>query len=166
MGRFRTPAMGKIFPLLLALAFLSCQRQPAGPRAIRIELKEYSFTPAAISLPAGQAVQIELMNKGQIKHEFMIGRGGVHEEEGKPHGYIEDFFEHGKVPVEVSGERYEMGSPEEIEEEGWHVEIEPGGRAVLRFTVPEGKVGDWEMGCFVEGHYEAGMRGKVAVVKP
>lgn len=86
--------------------------------------------------------------------------------EGMPHGYMEDFFEHGKVPVEVSGEKFKVGSPEEIEEAGWHVEVEPGGKAVLKFTVPEGKADGWEMGCFVAGHYEAGMKGKMVVAKP
>lgn len=39
------------------------------------------------------------------------------------------------------------------------VDVEPGGQATLRFTVPASAKGEWEMGCFIPGHYESGMSG-------
>lgn len=42
------------------------------------------------------------------------------------------------------------------------------GMTVIEFTVPEDRVGEWEMGCFEDKgtHYDDGMRGKVIVVSP
>ena len=43
--------------------------------------------------------------------------------------------------------------------QGAHVTVEPGGVVELTLLVPADAVGTWEIGCFLEGHYEAGMLG-------
>jgi hypothetical protein len=42
------------------------------------------------------------------------------------------------------------------------------GMTVIEFTIPEDRVGEWEMGCFEDNgtHYDDGMRGKVIIVEP
>lgn len=52
---------------------------------------------------------------------------------------------------------------------GWMVMNNAGSeRTIIEFTVPEDRVGEWEMGCFQDNgsHYEDGMRGKLIVVEP
>jgi len=43
------------------------------------------------------------------------------------------------------------------------VDVEAGGVATLRFTVPATAKGRWEMGCFLAGHYESGMKGTIMI---
>jgi len=42
------------------------------------------------------------------------------------------------------------------------------GTTVIEFTVPDDRVGEWEMGCFEDdgAHYDDGMRGSLTVVEP
>jgi len=41
--------------------------------------------------------------------------------------------------------------------------LEPGGTATLSFNIPDDYKGEWVVGCFIPGHYEANMRGKVII---
>ncbi len=43
------------------------------------------------------------------------------------------------------------------------VDVEPGGSATLRFTVPASAEGIWQFGYFAPGHYESGMKGTLVV---
>lgn len=40
---------------------------------------------------------------------------------------------------------------------GFMVQVEPGETVEVTFTLPEDRAGEWEIGCFEPGHYEAGM---------
>ncbi|MFQ5879701.1 MAG: plastocyanin/azurin family copper-binding protein [Dehalococcoidia bacterium] len=130
---------------------------PAAQGPIQIRLGEMYFEPDEIRLQEGQQVTIELINEGAVLHEFMVGRE-VEMHNGTADGYEHDFFE--GVDVEYTGEKAEL---EREEEHGTEVELEAGGKGVLTFTVPTGKTGEWEIGCFIPGHYEAGMKGKLIV---
>ncbi len=44
------------------------------------------------------------------------------------------------------------------------IELHGGEEGELFIRVPD-KPGDWEMGCFVSGHYEAGMRATITIVQ-
>ncbi len=44
------------------------------------------------------------------------------------------------------------------------VRLQPGQTATLSFVVPD-KVGDHEFGCFVAGHHESGMKGKLTIAR-
>ncbi|GBD07829.1 Auracyanin-A [Candidatus Thermoflexus japonica] len=148
--------------LLIGLALLlsACATSPTrGVTAITVELGEFYFKPARLELPAGQTVTLQLINKGQVEHEFMVGREvEQHEHEGKMEGFSQDFFAGMEVTYTV-----EKGKVEREEEHGFEVELEPGGKATLTFTVPSDRKGEWEIGCFVPGHYEAGMKGVLIV---
>lgn len=149
---------------LIALSILfvaGCQS--TGSNTHKLTMTDFAFTPETLNLQAGQEVQLTLINEGAVEHEILIGRNLHIGEDGKLEGFEEDFFDKGAVEVRTDGDEFHVGSPEEIEEEGWHVEVEPGGKVTLTFTVPAGKEGEWEIGCFVAGHYEAGMTGALVV---
>jgi len=129
---------------------------PAAAEVIQIKMGEMFFHPDAIALKEGQPVQIELVNDGIVEHEFMVGR----EARPAPGGYAQDLFQ--GVDVQFTGEKAKL---EREEGHGTEVMVGPGGRGVITFTVPKGMAGEWEMGCFVPGHYEAGMKGKLIVTK-
>lgn len=119
-------------------------------------------------LPAGKTVGIHLHNEGGSVHELMMGREVEFMEmemEGRkvtrPHGYHENllrlvewdlFFYYNGVKAEVG------------EAEFGEIRVDQGIRDIwLRAKIPEELRGEWEIGCFVPGHYEAGMRAKLII---
>lgn len=106
---------------------------------------------------AGQRVKLEIKNEGVIFHEAMFGA----EANGNgDHGYVENLLE--GVGVKIGHEMI-MGNTERtlgMEIEGFEeVELDPGIGVSIEFTVPASYAGrTFEIGCFVPGHYEAGMK--------
>jgi uncharacterized cupredoxin-like copper-binding protein len=110
-------------------------------------------------LPAGKTVGIHIHNEGAIVHEVMIGRTAKGADGG--HEYQELltelvpsdlFFYYGNVKAEVEDSVF------------GELEIEPGVKDIwLRMIIPAELKGEWELGCFVEGHYEQGMKAKLII---
>ncbi len=48
-------------------------------------------------------------------------------------------------------------------EHGTMVESQPGETFLMSFTLPESRRGEWSTGCFLPGHYDAGMHGTLIV---
>jgi uncharacterized cupredoxin-like copper-binding protein len=109
-------------------------------------------------LPAGKTVGIHIHNEGAIVHELMIGRKVKH---GDEHGYEQAlmelvpsdlFFYYGSVKAEVEDATF------------GELEVDTGVRDIwIRMNIPAELKGEWELGCFVEGHYEGGMKAKLIV---
>lgn len=116
---------------------------------------EHGMKGGPFRVPAGKTVGIHIVNKGQIEHEIMFGRKTTGHE-GEDHGYGVSLFEN--VPADVF--IYPSGKKVEVETEGAleEIELEPGADVWLRVKFPENLKGTWEIGCFVPGHYEAGMK--------
>lgn len=122
---------------------------------VLLELDEFLFRDGdgneggPFHVNTGEVVGIHVVNRGDAEHEALFGRGTGGEEEG----YQESLFEDLEVAVFVY-------APEkvEIETEGFEeAELEPGGEFWIRVTFPEEARGEWEIGCFIPGHYEQGM---------
>jgi plastocyanin len=79
-------------------------------------MDDYSFSPDAIRLHAGQTVTIRLRNEGSKMHEFMAGRN-VQVHENLTEGFGEDFF--AGIDVEISGPGMVMG----MEGEGMQMDM-------------------------------------------
>lgn len=90
---------------------------------------------APITVKAGQLVQFVITNKSELVHEMHIGR--------KPNT-AEQFYE------EPLSEMYDS------------VWLQPGQSAELWIRVPD-KPGEWELGCFHEEHYNAGMHAPLVI---
>jgi uncharacterized cupredoxin-like copper-binding protein len=126
---------------------------------VSVSMTEFDFEPDDITLPVGEEVTIRLTNDGDIRHEFMVGRD-VMTDNGTPAGHMHDFFDgiHPTVVPEdavVADDHHAHG--------GFMVMLDPGQSADVTFTVPEGKTGEWEIGCFEPGHHEAGMHATLTV---
>ena len=159
-----------ILLIVLVLSLAACGRAATPqPFTMTIGMTEYAFTPNDLELKVGQQVTLVLVNNGQLVHEIMFGRD-VMEMNNRPAGYQVDLFEAGGVEPEVNVTvEGQMGEEMEEEEEhgGFMVVLGTGGRATMTFTVTEGMIGEWEMGCFEqEGvHYDAGMHGPVTITR-
>ena len=136
------------------------------------------------------------MSKQKKEHELMIGRkvkmGGPFK--NRPDGFQKDFFDGMNVkymagmnvkmfmggeakiekmkPMKMAGMK--MGEMKKVgmkmgEEDhaGLMIELLPKGDASITFTVPQDKVGEWEIACFSEDgtHYKEKMRGTLIVQK-
>jgi uncharacterized cupredoxin-like copper-binding protein len=115
---------------------------------------------APIVLEAGKTYELVFKNVGTVLHEAKFGKGLKTDDEGAPVGYEENLFE--DVEVKIEGDM--AGGEFEIEAEGLEeIEISPGDTLKVIVTLPEEKVGEWEIGCFVPGHYQAGMKAPLIV---
>ena len=162
------------FALLLA----ACGSSVPEPITVNIDMSEFAFGPSDIELRVGQEVTLTLENVGALEHELMIGRE-VTTHDGEPAGYHTDFFEAGGVDPIIAAhddddhdddhgdDNGEMDAGHE-EHEGFMALMGPGQETVtISFTVTEGMLGDWEIGCFLQDgvHYTAGMVGSLTVIK-
>ncbi len=112
------------------------------------------------SLPAGSSVLVTLRNDGRIVHEWRVGRTLL------PGGGYEDDLLAMMEPEVLSGRGYRLVEPEEAAAGGpggVSIEVAPGAAVTFRLAVPADATGTWEMGCFVPGHYQAGMKGALRV---
>jgi uncharacterized cupredoxin-like copper-binding protein len=114
---------------------------PAGwaepPRTVRIEMTEFAFRPAVVSLAAGRPVRLVFVNRGQLAHQFQA-----------------DYFR--SVPVRVVDESTLVEAPGATV-----VRLEPGTSASMEFY-PR-RTGRFAFACTIEGHREAGMRGVLEI---
>ena len=160
--------MNKLWVLIIlslaALFIVACGGGASETVSYDIDMNEYTFTPENLTFKVGQEVTLNLTNSGQLQHEIMFGREVVIMD-NRPAGYRVDMFEAGGVEPEVT----QVGEPEheheEMIHEGFMLALPEDGTGTIKFTVTEGMLGDWEMGCFEQDgvHYDAGMKGRVTV---
>lgn len=111
-----------------------------GIRTIRISMNDaMRFEPASIAVKEGETVRLVVKNDGQLMHELVIGT----KKELDAHAALMKKF------------------PNMEHEEPYMVHVAPGktGEIVWTFNRP----GEFDFGCLIAGHYEAGMVGKIKV---
>lgn len=92
---------------------------------------------APIRITAGERHLIRFENEGVVEHEVHFGRNPDLE----ARFYQENLF----------------GPGGEHAAHGWMgLHLLPGESATLHIWIPEAQKGEWEIGCFMPGHYEAG----------
>jgi uncharacterized cupredoxin-like copper-binding protein len=147
----------RIFALLLMLALgtTACARsgthhagapmdqgggtpaRPAG-RSVAVDMKDFSFSPAQLSVKRGESVTFRFHNVGTQLHEAVIGDQAAQSAEEQ---------------AMAQGSMGHMGANA--------VEVKPGATADLTYTFD--KTGELLIGCHEPGHYPAGMRATVAI---
>ena len=164
--------------LVLAGGGSSLFAQETEALRIDVTLDEYSFLPDPLRIPAGREVTLVIRNVGRVSHEFMAGRepegndfmqdlfGGLHvnieevDSTDAGHAHQADAASHAEHPEENADDAHTHG---EGHEHGTMVEAKAGQTFVMTFTLPEDRRGEWTTGCFLPGHYEAGMHGTLIV---
>lgn len=111
-------------------------------RTIHVSMTDdMRFNPATIEVKQNETIRFHVMNDGKVRHEMVIGT----EQELKDH-YVE-MMKHPEM---------EHDDPNQITLDGGK-----SGEMVWKFT----KAGKVDFACLQPGHYDAGMKGKVAVAK-
>ena len=121
-----------------AVAFVDAADWDAA-ETVTIELSEFAFTPNEITLAAGEPYILELVNVGDVKHEFTAG----------------DFF------LTVATRKAETAESEVKVPFFTEIEVFAGKSAEL-FLIPL-IPGTYELICEIEGHLEEGMFGTITV---
>lgn len=182
-------AVAALVVLVFAGSVGRSSAQAAGQEAeallIDVTLDEYSFSPDPLRIPAGRPVTLVIRNVGRFAHEFMAGREA--EDDEFSHDLFADLhvnIEQVETTAESHGEHAEHDHADTAEHEheadhddaaagghehgaghehGTMVENQPGETFHMTFTLPESRRGEWSTGCFLPGHYEAGMHGTLVV---
>lgn len=147
--------------MLIAALVVAAMSMPtwgaAKEQKVTITLNEFSFAPAKVALTAGVKAEIRLVNKGKVEHEFMVyttPKAGT--AVMALHEWAEETSYFKGLEVKVEGGGIEVKGKDIYE-----VEVAAGKSAEVIFT-PK-KKGMFEIGCLIEGHYEAGMKGVLTV---
>ncbi len=109
-----------------------------------------------VVLEAGKSYAFAFDNQGKIEHEVLWGRTPIKTATGALEDYEANLFEGTAAIVESDG--WEVVNAGLIE-----VVLKPGQKLEVIVTIPEGMKGEWDMGCFQPGHYEAGMHAAVVI---
>lgn len=145
----RSPALA-----LLTMLTSACWGGNLGtppPGAIVIEMGDFFFRPANVTLSAGERAVVRLNNASSVEHDFYVGQ----QPDPVNTRYAVDFFR--DVEVEFTGKGKVMRGGNVF-----RVLVQPLSAAQITFTVPERK-GNYEIGCFLPGHYQGGMKGTLVV---
>ncbi|MDB5794043.1 MAG: plastocyanin [Noviherbaspirillum sp.] len=111
-------------------------------RTIAIDMNDMMrFNPADITVKQGETIRFVVANKGKLMHEMVIGT-------------MDELKKHGELMKQHPGMEHD---------EPFMSHVSPGkkGELVWQFT----KEGEFNYACLVPGHFEAGMIGKINVVK-
>jgi uncharacterized cupredoxin-like copper-binding protein/Cu/Ag efflux protein CusF len=109
-------------------------------RTIRIDMADtMRFTPAALEINQGETVRFVVKNSGKQMHEMVLGT-------------MKELKEHAEMMRKHPGMEHD---------EPYMAHVAPGKseEIVWQFTKP----GEFQYGCLVPGHFEAGMVGRITV---
>jgi len=97
------------------------------------------FEPGVINVRTGETIRFVIKNAGKIQHELVIGTRA-------------ELAEHAALMVKFPGMEHD---------EPYMVHVGPGKVGTLTWTF--NRPGEFEFGCLIAGHFEAGMLGKIRV---
>jgi uncharacterized cupredoxin-like copper-binding protein len=109
---------------------------PAPATVLSVEVKEFHFSPAIVSVPAGETVTVKVNNAGTLKHEWVVIAKG-HELDDQRR-FAED-----AVLFEVD-------------------DVDQGTQSTSTFSIAQ--PGRYQLICAIEGHFNAGMHATLVVV--
>ena len=111
-------------------------------RIVEIDMSDkMRFTPAVLTVKRGDTIRFVARNSGKQMHEMVIGN-------------MKELKEHAELMKKHPGMEHE---------EPYMAHVAPGKKAeiVWQFT----KTGEFNFGCLIPGHFEAGMVGSIKVTE-
>jgi len=133
--------------LAISVLFLSaCASSNTIPATeITVDMNEFLFEPAEITIPAGVPIILTLTNSGAQEHDFVVEKIAV---------------ENVSAEGDTTGEHHAHGGAEV--DYDLHIVTAVGGTSTLSFTATE--PGTYKIFCTIQGHEVAGMVGELVVV--
>ena len=153
---FRIVRLFAVFGVLLSLpVFAQEHNMDMATDAVvfNISMTDYSFVVDGLDanqpleLQAGQVYQMHFRNDSSLNmaHEVLVGRNPNTLEGGFKHDFAEPLLSDVEVMLtsQMDGKDFMIGAAGLNE-----FELAVGQEITLEFTLPDDKVGDWEIGCF------------------
>src|SRR5256712_977374 len=141
-ARLRRAAMAVMVTAVVVTEIGQGLAQPDPASVVRIELSEYAFSPAQVTLKAGKAVRLKVVNTGRATHMFASTYLNTQD-------------------LEIEGDDMEVDAPKGVK----YVKLQPGKSAEIKFT-PAQK-GTFDFSCDVRTggrtHRDRGMKGQLVV---
>lgn len=110
-------------------------------RTVKITMADnMRFSPGTLTVKQGETVKFIVTNHGKMLHEMVIGT-------------LQELQEHAALMKKF---------PDMKHDEAYMTHVDPGKSEQIVWTF--NKPGNFEFGCLVAGHFEAGMAGKIKVV--
>ena len=97
------------------------------------------FTPEKILVKQGETVKLVMRNKGRILHEFVLGTQKT-------------LDQHAALMLKF---------PKMEHDEPYMTHVPPGKSGTVTWTF--NRPGEFDFACLIDGHYSAGMKGKISV---
>ena len=111
-------------------------------RTVRVRMADsMRFTPSSLTIQRGETVKFVVRNDGKLKHEMVIGT-------------MDELKAHAEMMKRHPGMEHD---------EPYIAHVAPGRTKTLAWQFT--KAGTFYFGCLEPGHFEAGMVGKLEVVK-
>jgi uncharacterized cupredoxin-like copper-binding protein len=111
-------------------------------RTVRIEMTDdMKFTPNRITVKLNETIRFQVMNKGKVLHEMVIGTK-------------KELDEHAEMMKKF---------PNMEHDEPYMAHVDPGKSADMVWLF--NRAGEFDFACLIPGHYQAGMVGKIIVNK-
>lgn len=109
-------------------------------RTINVDMSDkMRFSPDSITVKQGETVKFVVKNSGKIMHEFVLGS-------------MSELKEHSALMQKFPGMEHS---------EPYMAHVAPGKTETIAWQFT--KAGNFNFGCLIPGHFEAGMVGNVAV---
>ena len=109
-------------------------------RTVNVDMSDkMRFTPDSLTLKQGETVKFVVKNSGKIMHEFVLGT-------------MSELKEHSALMQKFPGMEHS---------EPYMAHVAPGKTETIAWQFT--KAGNFNFGCLIPGHFEAGMVGNVAV---
>ncbi len=128
-------------------------------RTIRLEAGDMWFDSENLDIVPGATIKFEIVNTGNLEHEFVIGDAKAQE----AHRAMMQKMERSQGDAGHGSDGGHGGQDMAEGEQGVNmpsVTIAPGETAELVWTAPQ-SVDGLEYACNIPGHYEAGMSGNI-----
>jgi plastocyanin len=168
MGRTRIIAAVVLIGLVVAAAVLLTARRdaPGRPGAdgiLEVVMEDYAFSPAELTVTAGEPVTFRFVNRDEVSHHVSFGRDVV-EEGGRDVGFAEDLLAGLSPRVSPATAWVELDPPYV----GDAILVQGGQTVDVSVTVPVDRVGEWQAGCFTGRgcHFRAGLAATLVVEAP
>ncbi|WP_326542956.1 cupredoxin domain-containing protein [Pseudorhodoferax sp.] len=114
----------------------------AAKRTIEVGMTDsMRFNPDRIQVKLGETVRFVVRNSGKVMHEFVIGTK-------------KELDEHAAMMAKF---------PDMEHDEPYMAHVEPGKAGEIVWTF--NRAGDFDFACLIAGHYQAGMVGRIQVLK-
>lgn len=111
-------------------------------RTINVDMSDkMRFTPAALTIKAGETVKFVVKNSGKVMHEFVLGT-------------LPELKEHAELMKKF---------PNMEHDEPYMAHVPPGKTETIVWQFTKG--GEFHFGCLLPGHFEAGMVGRINVTQ-